>query len=158
MTHIGYAKPQMFLHPRGPRHDNRTITLSNCSLSSYRLQPTSRFLETILSVWDSDVSWSFFPLSAFTTTTCEQVSNLTASRSQVFSTSQRVFSTPHMACRFIPPCWHSKGFAFRVCLLNDVELSSSSHAPSSLPAFHGFLSSKICVPNTLPPGFPLPTT
>jgi len=64
---------------------------SDHSLSSCRLRPTSRCSKTLLSVWGPDISWGFPPLSAFIEVTCEQVSTLTAPRSQVFATSQQVF-------------------------------------------------------------------
>jgi hypothetical protein len=64
------------------------------------------------------------------------------------------FVTPYVTCRFIPPCWHSKGSAFKVYLLNDIRLSSSPFAPSSLPAFYGFLPTSTCDPTHYRRGFP----
>jgi hypothetical protein len=66
--------------------------LRNCCLSSYRLQPTSRFRPSTSPGWEPGHSLGFFPFQRYHhVTATNEVPTSNAPRSQVFATSQQVF-------------------------------------------------------------------
>lgn len=159
MTHIGYAKPQMFFnHPRGPRHDNQTITFQKLMLSSYRLQLTSRFSGISHQRGELISPRVSFLLAPLPLQRASKFPTLPLPIHRFLQPLNRSSVTPFVTCEFIPPRWHSKDFAYKVCLPNDIKLSSSYLTPSLLPASYDFHPVTTCVPDTLPLGFPFPVT
>ena len=136
MTLIGYAKPQAF----NALEAFDTITrlrVNKVVLSSSKLLPTSRFSTHSHWLDNTNAFLGFFPLSAVTSGHDRQASGPTASRSQVFSTSQQ--DIVHLACEFVPPHRHSQGLDLQSFTL-DRSITVPSHlTPTSLLFLHGIL-------------------
>jgi len=138
MTHICYAKPQMFQHPRGPHtitERRLPVTLHNPFLSFDQLQglPSLRYQSGTL-----EPSWVFAPFSATITGRVKQDFRLAAPHPQVLSTSRQVLS-PHMTDELIPSRQHSKGLGLQSITLKRSVTVFQCLTSSSFPSFHDFL-------------------
>jgi len=124
-------------HPRGPRHD-RQPRFPNGGPSSSKLQPTSGFPLTHYRVGNPEPPWVLSLSAPSSTRRDEQDSSLAAPRSQVFATSQQVFSSGRLTGLFHPASTR-RVWAFRVLPRNDRSTVFQFRASSPLPLLHGFL-------------------